>query len=104
MEKKLKKEEEEKRQKEMAFGGFQSQMNPGWMAYATGMPGFRPMGYGPSPYASNIPFQGGMPPMMGPMYQPRYPFGMAPRPLIPQVNLFFSNVSRSDLLKHLSVK
>lgn len=86
MEQQQKREAEEKMKKDMAYGAFQPNpmMNPAFMQYATGMPGFRPMGFGPSPYATNMAFPG-MRPMMNPMFPPRVPFPMAP--LIPQVKI-----------------
>jgi hypothetical protein len=80
-EERQKKEAEEKLKKDMVYGAFQPQMMPpGWMPYQTVMPGFRPAGFGPAPYASNMPG-------MSPMYPPRMPFPMGSvNPLIPTVN------------------
>ena len=78
MEQKQKKEMEEKQQKEMMFNAFQPpMMNPAWMAYATSMPGARPMAPGPNNFATNMPFPGGMPPVMNPMFQARFAYPMS---------------------------
>lgn len=101
-EERQKKENEEKMKQEMTYGtAFQPQpmMGPAWMQYATGMggmPGQRPMGFPQGPFATNMPFGGGMPQMGNPMFVPPMPFPMGMGRAIPQVIFLTNNVKIAD--------
>jgi hypothetical protein len=92
---KQKVETEEKQKQDRIYNTFQSpMMNPAFMQYGTGMPGVRPMDYGPPGYGTNMLFPGQLMLMMGSMSQQGYPYPMAN--YAPQVPTVFTNIFHND--------